>query len=100
MALELSAPTEHPLRLAFLGGGQNSAVGYTHYLAARMDGFFEVVAGCFSRDAEVNGQTGRAFAVSEDRIYQSIDGLLSKVSGTIDAVCVRSTTPYQADTVL
>ena len=100
MAIELSAPTEHPLRLAFLGGGQNSAVGYTHYLAARMDGFFEVVAGCFSRDAEVNRQTGRAFAVSEDRIYQSIDGLLSKEAGQIDAVCVLTPTPNHAETVI
>ncbi len=100
MAIELSAPTERPLRLAFLGGGQNSAVGYTHYLAARMDGFFEVVAGCFSRDAKVNQQTGWAFAVPEDRIYQSIDGLLSKESGQIDAVCVLTPTPNHAETVV
>ena len=90
MVNDLHTSQTQPLRLAFLGGGQNSAVGYTHYLAARMDGFFEVVAGCFSRDAEVNRQTGRGFAIPEARIYQSIDALLSKESGQVDAVCVCS----------
>ena len=32
------------LKLAFIGGGNNSAVGYTHFSAARMDNKFEVVA--------------------------------------------------------
>jgi len=39
-----------PLRLGFIGGGINSAVGRAHYAACRMDGKFEVVVGRFSRD--------------------------------------------------
>ena len=38
-------------KLAFVGGGINSAVGRAHIAAARMDGRFEFVGGMFSRDA-------------------------------------------------
>jgi hypothetical protein len=30
-----------PLKLGFIGGGLNSAVGLTHRIAARMDGRFQ-----------------------------------------------------------
>ena len=100
MEKDFNTPQEQPMRLAFLGGGQNSAVGYTHYLAARMDGFFAIVAGCFSRNTEVNWKTGRAFAVAEDRIYPSIDALLTRESGHVDAVCVLTPTPNHAETVV
>jgi predicted dehydrogenase len=50
-----------PLRLGFIGGGINSAVGRAHYAACRMDGRFEVVAGVFSRDESVNTKTAEEF---------------------------------------
>lgn len=89
-----------PLKLAFIGGGHNSAVGYTHYLASRMDGFFEVAAGCFSRDPSVNKQTGEAFGVAENRVHSSIDALLDYERGSIDAICILTPTPDHAQTIL
>jgi predicted dehydrogenase len=91
---------KRPLKLAFLGGGQNSAVGYTHFCAARMDGLFELVSGCFSRDSAVNEETGRAFGVVESRIHSSIDVLLQEELGLVDAVCVLTPTPDHAETVV
>ncbi|WP_338117780.1 hypothetical protein [Pantoea alhagi] len=38
------------LKIGFIGGGLNSAIGLTHSIACQMDGHFKLVAGCFSRD--------------------------------------------------
>ena len=91
---------ESVLKLAFLGGGLNSAVGYTHYLAARLDGLFEVVAGCFSRDPKINYQTAIRMGVSPDRCYASREELLQREHGVVDAVCVLTPTPDHLDTVI
>jgi len=76
------------LRLGFIGGGLNSAVGQAHYVASRMDGRFEVVAGCFSRDAEINRDTAEKY----DAIYfNSVEDLLK--FGLLDAVSILTPTP-------
>lgn len=35
------------LKIGFIGGGINSAVGETHKIASQMDGSFELVSGFF-----------------------------------------------------
>ena len=35
------------LRIGFIGGGRDSVIGGTHLAAMRVDGFFELYAGCF-----------------------------------------------------
>ena len=67
----IEQPSDAPLRLGFLGGGLNSAVGYTHYLASRLDGRFEIAAGCFSRDPQINAATAAQMGVPLDRCYPS-----------------------------
>ena len=89
-----------PIRLGFIGGGINSAVGYTHYVASRMDGHFEVVAGCFSRDAQTNRQSAERMHIAADRRYESIEDLLSAEQGRLDAVCVLTPTPLHFDNVM
>lgn len=88
------------LKLGFIGGGLNSAVGYTHYLASRMDGIFDVRAGVFSRSASVNKATGDKFGVEPDRLYHNVDEFLSAEAGRLDAVCVLSPTPDHAHHVV
>lgn len=100
MLANYDVTNKRPLRLAFLGGGQNSAVGYTHFCAARMDGLFEVVSGCFSRDPVVNEQTGSTFGVAGSRIHSSIDVLLREELSLVDAVCVLTPTPDHVETVV
>ena len=45
---------KEPLKLAFIGGSIDSAIGYTHYIASQMDHLFVLTAGCFSRNDEIN----------------------------------------------
>lgn len=76
-----------PLRLGFIGGGMNSAVGRAHYAACRMDGRFEVVAGCFSRDEETNRKTAEAF--NAEPVF-TVHGL---ERAEVDAVAILTPTP-------
>jgi len=57
------------IRWGMVGGGINGFIGEVHRLAARLDGGFNLVAGCFSSNAERNRHSGELFGVSEERIY-------------------------------
>ena len=87
------------LRLGFVGGGLNSAVGYTHFVATRLDGLFEVVAGCFSRHQDVNQETAQRFDVPQGRCYQSAAEMLSAEVGRLDAICILTPTPHHAEMI-
>ena len=88
------------LNIGFVGGGMNSAVGYTHYLASRLDGRFNVSAGCFSRNNILNDQTATKFGVPQSRCYQTLETLLTAEADLLDAVCVLTPTPNHAQTVV
>lgn len=81
------------LKVAFLGGGVNSAVGRTHRIAIEMDQRFELVAGCFSRNPEVNSLTSLSYNISSNRLYPSLDELIKNESGQIDAIVILTPTP-------
>lgn len=86
------------LKIAFIGGGINSAIGRTHRIAIEMDKRYELVAGCFSRDKDINSQTADEYGV--DRLYSSIDDLIEKEKNRIDAICILTPTPSHKDIVL
>lgn len=87
-------PTLHrPLRLGFIGGAINSAVGYAHYTASTLDKRFELVTGCFSRNSEVNAQTGMAYGIHPGRVHESWAELIQKEKNNIDALAVLTPTP-------
>ena len=88
------------LSLGFLGGGWTSAVGTTHFIAARMDGLFSVDAGVFSRNAETSRQTAQRWGVADERVYETLDQLLDLESGRLDAIVVLTPTPNHAEPVL
>ncbi|MFM7784629.1 MAG: Gfo/Idh/MocA family protein, partial [Gammaproteobacteria bacterium] len=75
-------------RVAMIGGGLNSAVGRVHEIALKMDNRFTLVAGCFSRNPEVNRSTGQAYGVDSARVYDDPAALLRAESGRLDAVVV------------
>lgn len=87
------------LNLGFLGGGLNSAIGYTHFAASHMDGLFNVAAGCFSRDADTNIATAQKFGVQVDRTYADVNALLAGEANTLDAICVITPTPHHLESV-
>lgn len=89
---ERSPPAK--IRVAMIGGGINSAVGQVHEIAMKMDGRFELVAGCFSRKADTNRLSGEKYGLAADRVYGSMQALLAAEAGRIDAVVV--TTPIHS----
>lgn len=88
------------IRLGFLGGGTDSAVGTTHFIAARMDGRFEVSAGCFSRRADINAQTAKQWNIPADRCYDDITTLLAQEQAKLDAIVVLTPTPEHVSPVI
>lgn len=81
------------LKIAFLGGGINSAVGRTHRIAIDMDKRYELVAGCFSRNQKINIETAIEYGVEENRVYNNLDALIRNEKDNIDAICILTPTP-------
>lgn len=75
----------------------NSAVGYTHFNASRLDGHFRVDAGCFSRDPSQNERSARVYGVVPERTYQSWRELLEAEAGKLDAVVILTPTPNHVE---
>lgn len=88
------------LKLGFIGGGLNSAIGVSHRIAAELDKKWQVVAGCFSRDPATNLETGQEFALAEDRIYAERSELLLQEKGKLDAIVILTPTPSHANIIL
>ncbi len=89
--------TDAPLKIAFVGGGMNSAVGNAHRIAAQMDGEFQLVAGCFSRHEDVNRATASAWGVAGDRCYPDWQSLLETEAGALDAIVALTPTPHHGE---
>lgn len=83
------------LRVAFLGGSINSAIGRAHFTALSMDGNFKVVSGMFSRAREVNLQTAATYGVKDVSAYNSIDHLISD-SKNYDLIALLTPTPQHS----
>jgi predicted dehydrogenase len=64
------------LRLAVIGGGPGSVIGEVHRIAARLDGYYDIVASALSSDADRSRQAGRGIGVAEDRAYASWQALI------------------------
>jgi predicted dehydrogenase len=89
--------TNSTLRIAFLGGAVNSAVGYTHFNACRLDGHFRVDAGCFSRHDDQNERTAKVYGISPERRYSDWQTLLKQERGQVDALVILTPTPSHAE---
>lgn len=87
------------LRVAFIGGALNSAVGYTHFNASRLDGHFKVVSGCFSRNINENHNTAKVYGVDLSRCYLDWKHLINCEKGLVDAVVVLTPTPTHFEIV-
>lgn len=89
-----------PLRIAFIGGAINSAIGYTHYAASGMDGHWQLVAGCFSRNSETNKRTGERYGLPPEHICPDVETLLATEKENLDAVAVLTPIPSHYDIVM
>ena len=95
----ISYVRKKPFNIAFIGGGINSAVGYAHFVSARLDGFFNLVAGCFSKNHQINLGTGEKYSIERARIYDSWLDLLNCEKGSVDAIVVLTPIPNHFDVV-
>ena len=87
------------LKLGFVGGGLNSAVGYTHFASSHLDGLFRLEAGCFSRHYDINSASAARYEVEANRTYTSWKDLIAAEQGRLDAVVVLTPTPTHSEIV-
>ena len=88
------------LRVAFLGVAYNSAVGRVHRVAVEMDQRFELVGGCFSRHPEANRASAVQYGLDPALVSASLDELLDRQAGQIDALVVLTPTNQHETQVL
>mgnify|MGYP006404554723 CR=1 FL=1 len=81
------------LKLAFIGGGETSAVGYVHFCASQMDNQFKVVAGAFCRNHENNIATAKTWYIEPERVYENWQTLIDCEIDNVDAFVVLTPTP-------
>ena len=66
------------LRMGMVGGGEGAFIGGVHRMAAALDQQIELVAGCFSRDAENTKRTGKQLYLDADRCYASYEEMAAQ----------------------
>ena len=89
----------YPLSLGFIGGSTTSAVGYTHFVASKMDNYWTVDAGCFSQDIKYNQETARTYGINENRVYNNWQEMLNSERGQLDAIVILTPTPIHFEIV-
>lgn len=87
------------LGLGFLGGGINSAVGYAHFAASRLDGRFELSGGFFSRDPTINRDSGARYGISPKQVFESREDMLSRLDPSETTIVVLTPTPSHFDDI-
>jgi len=87
------------LKLAFIGGGNNSAVGYVHFAASQLDNKFAVVAGAFSRDPDENRATAQRWGVSKQHLYNKWEELVEQEKNHVDAFVILTPTPHHIEVI-
>ena len=92
--------SKETLKLAFIGGSIDSAIGYTHYIASQMDGLFVLSAGCFSRKKEVNLKTAETWGIKKEHLYSDWNVLLENEIKSIDAVVILTPTPNHYEMII
>jgi len=91
--------TSKPLSLGFIGGSINSAVGYTHFVASRMDNLWELVSGCFSENANTNTETAKIYGIPDDRLYLNWKEMLAEEKDRLDVVVILLPTTIHTEAV-
>lgn len=100
MENKTSPPQAAPLKIGFIGGSINSAVGYSHFVASAMDKRWQLVAGCFSTHPALNHETAMVYGVAPERLYDSWQDLLSREKGQLDAIVILTPTPAHFESVM
>jgi predicted dehydrogenase len=100
MIKEMAQNRGSSLKLGFIGGAMDSAVGETHKISSQMDERWQLEAGCFSTCTDENLITGHAWGVESDRIYTNYTEMFAAEQGKLDAVAILTPTPTHAQIVI
>ncbi len=73
-----------------VGGGEGAFIGGVHRIALRLDGHYELVAGCFSSNFDNSKITGSKLGLSDERIYETFQEMAQKESARPDGIDVVS----------
>ncbi len=74
------------LKIGFIGGGINSAIGETHKIASQMDGKFQLESGCFSRDINISKDTAESWGDRE--VLLQYKEFIKKERDKLDAIVI------------
>ena len=89
---------ERPLKLVFLGGGLNSAIGRMHFISSQLDRKFEVVGGIFSRDRLIQENTETYYKIDNPIRFKNLDNFAAK-KDLFDAVVILTPTPLHYEAI-
>ncbi|NLQ17095.1 Gfo/Idh/MocA family oxidoreductase [Marinomonas sp. M1K-6] len=78
------------LRWGMVGGGEDAFIGDVHRMAARLDGGYQLVAGCFSSNLEKTKTSAIVLGVAEDRAYADFHTMAETESQRKDGIEVVS----------
>ena len=92
------AGADQPLKLVFLGGGVNSAIGRMHFISSQLDRKFEVVGGMFSRDSSVQQSTESYYKINNPIHFENLDNFASR-RDQFDAVVILTPTPLHFEAI-
>ncbi|PLL11369.1 oxidoreductase [Tabrizicola sp. TH137] len=74
------------IRLGMVGGGRDAFIGAVHRIAARIDDQYELVAGCFSSNAEKSAASGADLGVDPRRTYASFAEMAAREARRKDGI--------------
>jgi predicted dehydrogenase len=74
------------LRWGMVGGGPGAGIGPAHRRGAALDGYFELVAGVFSRDAARNRAMGEELGLAPERVYRDFATMADAESRRADGI--------------
>ncbi|QIE54608.1 Gfo/Idh/MocA family oxidoreductase [Pikeienuella piscinae] len=79
------------IRLGMVGGGRGAFIGGVHRIASRLDDHFELVAGCFSADADRSCASGGDLGLTPHRVYSDFDAMAkreARLKAGVEAVAI------------
>ncbi len=83
--------------IVFIGGGLNSAVGYAHYCASRMDGVFNLTGGVFSssKEREPHSQAAQRYNCGYSRTLEELLEFSIEDANALAVVLTPTPTHYE-----
>lgn len=74
------------IRYGMVGGHMNAFIGEVHRKAIAFDPRAQLVAGCFSTNAEKNRETGETYSLDMSRVYPSYEAMAEAESRRPDGI--------------